>query len=180
MLAPLAVCGSSSKAFCAWLTSLLAEIVQLSKIQLNWRIWRMAASRSVTLWDGTDWIPWSFWHALSSSLVAVSISVVVTWHRVNWVIDVAKRLTAASFIGVGRAIYKVQLHAGGPAGVGRLHSRTIKGGLVYLFEPEWKGTSIMKSYTTGQGVGLKSGKRRRVPWLDVLWHPPKLTATSVY
>ena len=25
-----------------------------------------------------------------------------------------------------------------------------------------------KSYTTGQGVGLKSGKRRRVPWLDVL------------
>ena len=74
-------------------------------------------------------------------------------------IDVAKRLTAASFIGVGRAIYKVQLHAGGLAGVGRLHSQTIKGGLVYLFEPEWKGTSIMKSYTTGQGVGLKSGKR---------------------
>ena len=31
-------------------------------------------------------------------------------------IDVAKRLTAASFIGVGRAICRVQLHAGCPAG----------------------------------------------------------------
>ena len=29
-------------------------------------------------------------------------------------IDVAKRLTAASSIGVGRAIYRVQLHAGCP------------------------------------------------------------------
>ena len=51
----------------------------------------------------------------------------------------------------------MQLHAGCPAGVGRLHSQTIKGGLVYLLKPEWKDTSIMKSYTTGQGVGLKSG-----------------------
>ena len=51
------------------------------------------------------------------------------------------------------------MHAGCPAGVGRLHSQTIKGGL-YLLKPEWKETSIMKSYTTGQGVGLKSGKRR--------------------
>ena len=33
------------------------------------------------------WMPWSFWHALSSSLVAASTSLVVTWHRVNWVID---------------------------------------------------------------------------------------------
>ena len=29
----------------------LAEIMQLSKIQLNWRIWRMVASRSVILWE---------------------------------------------------------------------------------------------------------------------------------
>jgi len=105
------------------------------QIQLNWRIWRMAASRSVSdplKWDGLDtlellaclWFAcpnghdmslyiclscfcsckdrafsatsatleekktWSFWHALSSSLVAASISLVVTWHRVNWVIDV--------------------------------------------------------------------------------------------
>ena len=82
-------------------------------------------------------------------------------------IDDAKRLTAAPFLGVGRAI-GVQLHAGCPAGVGRLHGQTIKGGLVYLLKPAWKETSIMKSYTTGQGIGLKSGKRRRVPWLDVL------------
>ena len=72
------------------------RIVQLSKIQLIWRSWRMAASRSVTLWDGIFWIPWSFWHALSSSLVAASTSLVVTY-RVNWVIDFARRLlTAAS------------------------------------------------------------------------------------
>ena len=82
-------------------------------------------------------------------------------------IDVAKRLTAASFLGVGRAI-GVQLHAGCPGGVGRLHGQTIKGGLVYLLKPAWREKSIMKSYTTGQGIGLKSGKRRRVPWLDVL------------
>ena len=43
-----------------------------------------------------------------------------------------------------------------------------QGGLVILLGPEWTRISIIKSYTTGQGVGLKSGKRRRVPWLDVL------------
>ena len=37
-----------------------------------------------------------------------------------------------------------------------------------LLKSEWKETSIVKSYTTGQGIGLTSGKRRRVPWLDVL------------
>ena len=42
-----------------------------------------------------------------------------------------------------------------------LDGKNIKDGLVYLLEPEWKETSIMKSYTTGQGVGLKSDKRRR-------------------
>ena len=54
----------------------------------------MAASRSVILWDGTSWIPRSFWHALSSSLVAVSTSSVVTWHSVNWVIDSQLHATA--------------------------------------------------------------------------------------
>ena len=43
-----------------------------SKMQLNRRIWRIAASRSVILWDGTSGIPRSFWHALSSSLVATT------------------------------------------------------------------------------------------------------------
>ena len=56
-------------------------------------------------------------------------------------IDVAKRLTAASFLGVGRAI-GVQLHAGCPGGVGRLHGQTIKGGLVYLLKPAWREKSI--------------------------------------
>ena len=80
-------------------------------------------------------------------------------------IDVAKRLTAASFIGAGRAICGVQLHAGCPAGVERLHSQAIKDGVDHLLEQEWKETSIRKSYRTGQGVGLKSRKRRRIPWL---------------
>ena len=83
-------------------------------------------------------------------------------------IDVAKRLTAASFIGAGRAICGVQLHAGCPAGVERLHSQAIKGGIVCYLELELRATSIRKSYTPGQGVGLKSGKRQQVPWLDVL------------
>ena len=74
----------------------LAEIVQLSRMQLNWRSWRVAVSRSVILWDGMSGIPWSFWQALSRSLVAASTTSVATWHSVNWVIDVANRLTAAS------------------------------------------------------------------------------------
>ena len=63
-----------------------------------------------------SWIPRSFWHALSSSLVAESTSSVVTWHSVNWVMDFARRLTAASSIAVGRAKEKrPKLHAGCPA-----------------------------------------------------------------
>ena len=73
-----------------------------------------------------------------------------------------------SFIGVGGPYYRVQLHAECPAGAEWLHSQAIKDGVVYLLEPEWKETSIRKSYTTGQDVGLKSGIQRRVPWLDVL------------
>ena len=65
--------------------------------KLNWGSWRMAVSRSVILWGGTSGISRSFWHALSRSLVAASISSVVTWHRVSWVIF-AKRLTATSSI----------------------------------------------------------------------------------
>ena len=42
-------------------------------------------------------------------------------------IDIAKRSTAASFIGVGRAM--VQLCAGCPAGVVQLYSQAIKGGM---------------------------------------------------
>ena len=70
---------------------------------------RMDASRSVTLWDGIFCMPWSFWHAFSRSLVASSTSLVVTWHRVNWVMDFARRWTAASLIGVGRSIPKAKL-----------------------------------------------------------------------
>ena len=49
VLAPLAVCGSSSKAFCAWLTSQLAEIVYPSKMQLIWRSWRMPVLNALKL-----------------------------------------------------------------------------------------------------------------------------------
>ena len=40
----------------------------------------------------------SFWHAFSKSLVAVSISSPVTWHNVNWAIDLAMRCSAACSI----------------------------------------------------------------------------------
>ena len=79
-------------------------MVQLSKIQSIWRSWRIAVSRSFTLWGGMFWIPWSFCRAFSRSLVASSISVVVTWQRVICAIDCARRWTAASLIGVGRSI----------------------------------------------------------------------------
>ena len=40
-------------------------------------------------------MPRSLWHAFSKSLVAVSISSLVTWHSVSWVIAVAMRWTPA-------------------------------------------------------------------------------------
>ena len=95
-------------------------------------------------------------------------------------IDVAKRLTAASF-------RSREGHLKGATARNmscrrrRLHSQTIKGGLVYLLKPKWKETSIMKSYTTGQGVGLKSRKRRRVPgqmYFDILLSYRLLVSTS--
>ena len=72
----------------------------------------MAASRSLTLWDGMFCMPWSFWRAFSRSLVASSTSLVVTWQRVSWVMDFARRWTAASLKGVGRSIPKAKLSTG--------------------------------------------------------------------
>ena len=72
--------------------------MQLSKMQLSWCSWRVALSRSVTRWGGTSGMPRSFWHAFSRSLVAVSISLSVTWHNVSWAIDLAMRCSAACSI----------------------------------------------------------------------------------
>ena len=52
--------------------------------------------------------------------MAASTSLVVTWHRVSWVIDFARRWTAASWIGVGRSICQFKLYTEYSAGVGPL------------------------------------------------------------
>ena len=44
--------------------------------------------------------------------MASSTSLVVTWQRVSWVMDFARRWTAASLIGVGRSIPKAKLSTG--------------------------------------------------------------------
>ena len=43
-------------------------------------------------------MPRSFWQAFSKSLVAVSISSPVTWHKVSWAMDSAMRCSAACSI----------------------------------------------------------------------------------
>ena len=61
--------------------------------------------------QSTSGMPRSFWQAFSKSLVAVSISSPVTWHRVSWPIDSAMRCSAACsisdmFAGAGCANWK--------------------------------------------------------------------------
>ena len=138
----------------------------------------MAASRSVILWDGTSWIPRSFWHALSSSLVAVSTSSVVTWHSVNWVIDFARRLTAASSIAVGRANKGSRgLHTGCSIVVERLRSPFTNGSIFLIgARAEWRRP--FGSRIRWVRMLVWSSGKQRVPWLDVLWHHPTVQETN--
>ena len=126
-------------AFCAWDTSQLADIVQLSNI------------------------------AFSRSLVASSTSLVVTWHRVSWVIDFARRCTAASLTGVGRSIPlgKAVLRVfrrRGAAGRSVHHSQCC-----HLYWGKSWG-SVVKVIWPVHALVKRRSKRRRAPWLDVLWH----------
>ena len=50
---------------------------------------------------------------------------------------------------------KAKLHGGCSAGVEQLYGPSINSSVVYSLEQGWIKTSIWKSYTTGQDVGVK-------------------------
>ena len=138
----------------------------------------METSRSLTLWDGISWIPWSFWHALSSSLVAASTSLAVTWYRVNWVIDFARRLTAASFIGVGWAILPGRIACSVFCRRGAVERSICKSPCCQLFRAQAWGSALGNHSMADEHIGWNGVKRQQIPWLDVLWHRPTLPETT--